>query len=56
MQQIAKYIDQSALAHYHSFSLQKSGILPAVSAQKRMFIMQQFESGSVGYNMPMMWC
>ncbi|NOU89221.1 amino acid adenylation domain-containing protein [Paenibacillus sp. LMG 31460] len=53
VQQIAKFIDQSTSHDYHAIqSAQEQQYYPLSSAQKRMFILQQFESGSVGYNMP----
>ncbi|MBD0378730.1 non-ribosomal peptide synthetase [Paenibacillus sedimenti] len=53
VQQIAKFIDQSSSQNFVSIQpAEHQEYYPLSSAQKRMFILQQFEADSVGYNMP----
>ncbi|WP_367818270.1 amino acid adenylation domain-containing protein [Paenibacillus sp. SI8] len=53
VQQIAAFIDQSSAQEYHSIQpTPEQEHYPLSSAQKRMFILQQFEADNIGYNMP----
>ncbi|MFD0696559.1 amino acid adenylation domain-containing protein [Paenibacillus sp. GCM10027628] len=53
VQQIGKFIDHAASRNYVSIQpAELQPYYPLSSAQKRMFILQQFEAESVGYNMP----